>query len=144
VLKERVRTHRHPSLLILLMLILYCVSRLNYEQSSVRGWTTSPREQFSGRKADAKRDFRCAFGNYVQCTVPETDNTLKARTEDAVVMLPTGNRTGSVRMLSLHWEDHHQGPVQDPPHAFVSDRDPGPDGGSGWHTHHAHEHGSTN
>ena len=42
VLKERVRTHRHhlpfiPSLLVLLMLILYCVSRLNYEQSSMRG-----------------------------------------------------------------------------------------------------------
>jgi hypothetical protein len=38
----------------------------------------------------------------VQCTVPEIDNTLKARTEDAVVMLPTGNRTGSLRMLLLH------------------------------------------
>jgi hypothetical protein len=107
VLKERVRTHRHhlpftPSLLVLLMLILYCVSRLNYEPSSVRGWTASLRELFSGRKADAKRNFRCGFGDYVLCTVPETDNTLKARTEDAVVMLPTGNRTGSVRMLSLH------------------------------------------
>jgi hypothetical protein len=84
------------------MLILYCVSRLNYEPSSVRGWTASPRELFSGRKADSKRDFWCGFGDYVQCTVPETDNTLKARTEDAVAMLPTGNRTGSVRMLFLH------------------------------------------
>jgi hypothetical protein len=103
------KTHRHhlpfiPSLLVLLVLILYCVSRLNYEPSSVRGWTTSPREMFSGRKADAKRDFRCGFGDYVQCTVPETDNTLKARTEDTVVMLQIGNRTGSVRMLSLHTE----------------------------------------
>jgi hypothetical protein len=106
VVKERVRTHTHhlpftPSLLVLLLLILYCVSRLNYEPSSVRGWTASPRELFTCRKADAKRDFRCAFGDYVQSTVPNTSNSLKERTEDAVVMLPTGNRTGSVRMLAL-------------------------------------------
>jgi hypothetical protein len=104
--KERVRTHTHhlpftPSLLVLLLLIIYCVSRLNYEPSSVRGWTASPRELFRGRKADAKRDFRCAFGDYVQCTVPNTSNSLKERTEDAVLMLPTGNRTESVRMLEL-------------------------------------------
>jgi hypothetical protein len=67
----------------------------------VRGWTASPRELFTGRKAVAKRDFRCAFGDYVQCTVPNTTNSLKERTEDAVVMHPTGNRTGSVRMLAL-------------------------------------------
>jgi hypothetical protein len=56
VVKERVRTHTHhlpftPSLLVLLLLILYCVSRLNNEPSSVRGWTASPRELFTGRKA---------------------------------------------------------------------------------------------
>ena len=37
----------------------------------------------------------------MQTTVPNTSNSLKERTEDAVVMLPTGNRTGSVRMLAL-------------------------------------------
>jgi hypothetical protein len=106
VVKERDGTHTHhlpftPSLLVLLLLILYFVSRLNYEPSSVRGWTASPRELFAGRKACAKRDFRCAIGNYVQCTVLNTSNSLKERTEDALVMLPTGNRTGSVRMLAL-------------------------------------------
>lgn len=106
VIKERVRTHIHHlpfslSTLCMSMLILYCVSRLNYEHSSVQGWSASPRELFLGRKADGKRDFRCAFGDYVQTTVPETNNSMKARTEDAIVMLPTGNRTGSVRMLSL-------------------------------------------
>jgi hypothetical protein len=103
VLKERVRTHYYylpfvPSLLVLLFLVLFCASRLNYKPSSEREWTTSPRELYLGRKADAKRDFRCAFGDYVQSTVPETDNSMKART---VVMLPTGNRTGSVKILSL-------------------------------------------
>jgi hypothetical protein len=98
VLKERVRTHYYylpfvPSLLVLLFLVLFCASRLNYEPSSAREWMNSPRELFLGRKADAKRDFRCAFGDYVQSTVPETDNSMKARTEDCVVMLPTGNRS---------------------------------------------------
>ena len=106
VVKERMRTHIHHlpfalSLLALSMLALYCVSRLNYEPSSTRDWGASPRELFLGRKADAKRDFRCAFGDYVQSTVPETDNSMKARTEDCIALLPTGNRTGSVRMLSL-------------------------------------------
>ena len=79
------------------MLALYCVSRLNYEPSSIRECGASARL----RKADAKGDFRCAYGDYVQSTVPETSNDMKARTEDCVVMLPTGNRTGSVKMLSL-------------------------------------------
>jgi hypothetical protein len=108
VVKERMRTYTHIhhlpfalSLLGLSMLALYCVSRLNYEPSGTRDWGGSPRELFQGRKADAKRDFRCAFGDFVQSTVPETDNSMKARTEDCIALLPTGNRTGSVRMLSL-------------------------------------------
>jgi hypothetical protein len=60
-LKERHHLPFITSLLVLLMLIFYCVSRLNYEPSSVRGWTASPRELFSGRKANVKRDFRCGF-----------------------------------------------------------------------------------
>ena len=80
------------------MCVLYVISRLNYETC---GSGPSPREAFIGRKLDGKRDFRCSFGDYAQCTVPNTDNTMKARTEDCVVMLPLGNRTGSVRMLSL-------------------------------------------
>ena len=83
------------------MLVLYCISRLNYEPAGLREWGPSPREAYIGRKPDGKRDFRCSFGDYVQCTVPNTDSGLKSRTEDCVVMLPLGNRTGSVRMLSL-------------------------------------------
>ena len=33
--------------------------------------------------------------------MPNIDAGLKGRAEDCVVMLPLGNRTGSVRMLSL-------------------------------------------
>ena len=38
---------------------------------------------------------------YAQCTVLNTDNTVSARTDDCIVMLPIGNRTVTVKMLSL-------------------------------------------
>ena len=106
VVKERVRTHTHYlpytlPLIALSMCVLYCVSRLNYQPTHVRDGGVSPRETFLGRKSDAKRDFRCAFGDYVMATAPYTDSSMKSRTEDCIVMYPTGNRTGSVKMLSL-------------------------------------------
>ena len=107
VIKERLRAHVSYHLPFTLssvgivMCVLYVVSRLNYEPYGERDYGPSPREAFIGRKPDGKRDFRCSFGDYVQCTLPNTDSTLKPRTEDCVVMLPLGNRTGTVRMLSL-------------------------------------------
>ena len=103
LVKERVRAYSHylpftMPLLVLSMCVLYVVSRLNYMP---RGGGASSREFFLGRKPDAKRDFRCAFGEYVMSTVPNTDSSMNSRTEDGVVMLPTGNRTGSVRVYSL-------------------------------------------
>ena len=38
---------------------------------------------------------------YAHAMVPTTSSNMTARTEDCVIMLPTGNRTGSVKMLSL-------------------------------------------
>ena len=36
------------------------------------------------------------------CTTPNTNNnSMDSRTEDCIVMLPTGNRTGSFKMLSI-------------------------------------------
>ena len=46
-------------------------------------------------------DFRAGFGDYAQCTVRNTDRSMESRTEDCIVMLPTGNRTGSVKVLSI-------------------------------------------
>ena len=107
VVKERVRAHAayHLSFTLstvgITMCVLYVVSRMNYEPYGVREYEPSPREAFIGRKPDGKRDFRCSFGDYAQCTLPTIDSTLKSRTDDCVVMLPLGNRTGTVRMLSL-------------------------------------------
>lgn len=63
--------------------------------------TESPRVIFSGRQTDGKMDFRAGFGEYAQCTVPNTNSTMEPRTEDCIVMLPTGNRTASVKMMSI-------------------------------------------
>ena len=60
------------------MLVLYCISRLNYEPAGLREWGPSPHEAYIGRKPDGKRDFRCSFGDYVQCTVPNTDSGFKS------------------------------------------------------------------
>ena len=57
---------------------------------------------FSGRQTDGKMDFRAGFVEYAQCTVPNTNNTMESRTEDCIIMLPTGNRTGSVKMMSIN------------------------------------------
>ena len=105
--KERIRayiSHQLPFTLTSLgvaMLVLFCVSRLNYQVSEVGNFTENPRVLFSGRQTDEKLDFRVGFGDYVQCTVPNTNNTMEARTEDCIAMVPTGSRSGSVKMMSL-------------------------------------------
>jgi hypothetical protein len=105
MIKERIRAHmtwRLPFTLAFLgiaMLILYCASRLNYQKSGVTGGC--PREEFSGRRVDGKRDFRAAFGDYVVCTVPDTKNNMESCVTDDYVVLPTGNRTGSVKVYNI-------------------------------------------
>ena len=106
-IKERVRSyvsHHLPfplSTLGLTFLVLFCVSRLNFQCTAARPKGPSPRQAFTGRPSDAQIDFRCAFGDYVQAAAPSTSNSLASRTDDCICLLPTGNRTGSVKMLSL-------------------------------------------
>ena len=107
MINERVRAHiahKLPYTLTTLgiaMLVLFCVSRIKFQASHSRDGGSCPRELFSGRRVDGGKDFRAAYGDYVQCTVANTDNSMSARTEDCIVVLPTGNRTGMVKMLSL-------------------------------------------
>ena len=48
------------------------------------------------------RDCRCGFGEYAQAVTLTLDDTMYPRTEDYMVMLPTGNRTGSVKVPILN------------------------------------------
>ena len=107
MVKERARAHINgripftPTELCLTYLALYCVARINCQQSGSRPGGLSPRELFSGRRVDGNLDFRAAYGDYAVCTAPNTNNTMQSRTEDCIVMLPTRSRTSSFKMLSL-------------------------------------------
>jgi len=87
--------------LMLLYCVLFAVRSNNFRPNSSSLDKTSPFEQFTGLKLDVKRDLRCGFGDYVQATVPVTDNTMSARTQGCICLLPTGNSTGSVKMWCL-------------------------------------------
>ncbi len=66
------------------------------------GLSQSPKELFTGVKADFKRDFLLQFGSYVQ--VHEDDsitNTMKPRTTGAMSLGPSGNMQGAYKFLSL-------------------------------------------
>lgn len=87
---------------LLKWLVMFSVSRLNMLPCGTRVDTTSPREIFTGRKLDFKRDLKLCFGEYVQAKNPAVQkNSLAARTDGCIVMLPTNNIQGSVRMYSL-------------------------------------------
>jgi hypothetical protein len=118
VLKERGRAilHSLPFILptsLLRYLVSNAVMGINMMPSLLCVDQTSPREAFTGRKCDFKRDLRAAFGDYVQCNVPVTSNDMSPRTKGAIALHPTGNLSGSYKFLHLqsgatftrdHWE----------------------------------------
>ena len=65
------------------------------------GTVMSPRESLTGIKCDANRDLRISTGEFVQADVPEMDNSMKERTQGAIALYGTGNRTGSVKFWHL-------------------------------------------
>jgi predicted lactoylglutathione lyase len=104
--KERVRAYENSlpfvmTRLLLVMCVLFCVSRINMQPSRTTQDRTSPLEQFTGRKLDAARDLRVQFGDYVQATVSDPDNSMRPRTQGCIALLPTGNLTGSVKFWCL-------------------------------------------
>jgi hypothetical protein len=113
-------THYLPftiCLLVLSMCVLIVVLQLNYMP---RSGGESPREFFLGRKPDAKRDFRCAFGDCVMSSVANTESIMSSHTEEGTVMFPTGNRTGSESVLCCNGENRHKRSAANTPYAYVS------------------------
>ena len=84
------------SSVILVSCVVFCADRINMCVSSTSTDKVTPWEQYMGRKVDARVDLRVGFGEYVQATVPMTDNSMKARTEGCVTLMPTRNVNGSV------------------------------------------------
>jgi hypothetical protein len=81
-------------------LVAFVVSRINLVPHRGGLINVSPREAFTGMKANYKRDARCSFGDYCECTSPTTDNTMRPRTHPCIALYPTGSQ-GAVRFLSL-------------------------------------------
>jgi hypothetical protein len=110
MIKERTRGIMHtlpfttlPQSLIN-WLVHFVVSGINMIPNKTGYVGVSPREAFTGRKADYTRDVRIpiGFGDYAHCVVPNTTtNSMQAITEACIALLPTGNLSGSVKFLSL-------------------------------------------
>jgi hypothetical protein len=78
---------------------VYCINHLP-SRGSING--VSPRQLLTGRVPDYKVNFPAAFMDYVQATVRSTDHTMDGRTFGALVLLPLGNATGSVKVFNLN------------------------------------------
>jgi hypothetical protein len=105
-IKERVRSILHslpfslPTALTK-WLVMYSVYVINCVPNMGGYPMISPREALTGRKMVVKRDLPVSFGDYCQIARPKTDNTMKARTEAAIALLPAGNQQGTVKFLNL-------------------------------------------
>jgi hypothetical protein len=53
------------------------------------------------QQLDAAIDLRVNFGDYVQATEPDTDNTMRNRVRGCIAVWPLDNDTGSVKCVSL-------------------------------------------
>ena len=81
-------------LFLVTWLIYFAVSCINMVPNKGGVYKISPTEAFLGHKVDYKFDLRSNFGEMVEVTDPIGDNTLKSRTNTAIALVGTGNRTG--------------------------------------------------
>jgi hypothetical protein len=86
---------------LVVWLVYFAVSRINMIPHRSGAIGASPRESFLGIKVNYKKDLRCGFGEYLECNDPYPDNTLKARTQACISLLPVGTQ-GAVKCLSLN------------------------------------------
>ena len=83
-------------------LIKYSTYCTNIIPSSTNEEFVSPREMFTGRKLDYKKDLRLKFGEYIQATSPNIiSNSIASRTVVCIALLPVGNYQGSFKVLQL-------------------------------------------
>lgn len=84
-------------------LVYFVLNRMNMMPCSSRVDTTSPREMFTGRKVDFKRDVRIGFGDYVHIDthMVQRNNPFHPRTLGAIALEPQGNLQGSVRFFVI-------------------------------------------
>ena len=80
--------------------IQYCVHRLNHMTIDNSTDEISPYTKMTGRRADAKYDYRHEFGEYVQYLENDTSNsTIESRTYGALALFPAGSDMWHYRRL---------------------------------------------
>ena len=80
--------------------IQYCVHRLNHMTIDNSTDESSPYTKMTGRRADAKYDYRHEFGEYVQYLENDTSNsTIESRTYGALALFPAGSDMWYYRRL---------------------------------------------
>ena len=86
--------------ILVVMCVLWCVSRLNMVPSKARPNKVSAHEALTGRKLDYKRDLKYKFGDLVEIPVLHTSNsTDEARTHTAIAVASTGNSNGDFKFF---------------------------------------------
>ena len=82
-------------------LIKYAVSRIVLVPTSNSTEYISPREKLYGRKINVQKELKHGYGDYVQVHKNTIDNSMTARTQGAIALMPTGNLEGSWYYLLL-------------------------------------------
>jgi hypothetical protein len=102
--------------------VIFCVSRFNLFSHSLNPWGASPRESLTGVKTDFRRDVRVSFGDYVQCEVPYTDNSMSLRTSSCIA-LSNWIEIGQLQIPGAEdHEDGRQGQMDGTSHTSVHHR----------------------
>ena len=88
--------------MLLVLLVLFCVSRINMVPSKADAIVISPWERFHKRKLDYSKNLKASFGEYCQAHDNDGDNTLKPQTTGAITVYDTGARDGTWYLFNLN------------------------------------------
>ena len=104
--KERKRAFQHHlpfslPYILLVWCVFFCVFCINLQVTSANLSGISPMEAFTGVKINAAVHLKTAFGDYVQATVRDPDNSMKTRTIGGIALMTNGKATGGTKVYLL-------------------------------------------
>ena len=73
--------------MLLVLLVLFCVSRISMVPTKADAIFISPWDRFQKRKLDYSRNLKAGFKEYCQAHYNDGDNTLKPRTTGAITLI---------------------------------------------------------
>jgi hypothetical protein len=84
-------------------LVTYVVNRINVRRTTGLTDNRAPRVMFTGQRVDYKKEFRAAFGDYVEAYRPRVQSNAvdQPRSEACIALYPSANLNGSWILYSL-------------------------------------------